>query len=169
MEVTRFFLLRLTASSKAKRTMRSMPRRVKTEVWMATSSGCMLVDEAADLRVLALGVLADHDEIDVAAFGPGERRLHAGIEVGGTHVGVLIEGAADGQQQAVERGVVGNFGMSDRAEQDGVAGLEQIDRAGRHHAAPAEVVVRAPVEILKGEGDVVLLRARFRERVLPAG
>ena len=39
MEVTRRFLLRLTARSKAKRMMRSTPRRVNTEVWMATSSG----------------------------------------------------------------------------------------------------------------------------------
>ena len=38
-DVTRFFLPRFTASSNAKRTMRSMPRRVNTEVWMATSSG----------------------------------------------------------------------------------------------------------------------------------
>ena len=124
--------------------------------------GLHLVDEAADLGVLALGVLADHDEIDVAAFGPGQRRVHAGIEVGRTHIGVLIEGAPDGQQEAVQRGVVGNFGMSHGAEQDGIAGLEEIDGAGRHHAAPAEVVIRAPVEILEGEGDVVLLRALFQ-------
>ena len=102
-------------------------------------------------------------------LGRASGELHAGIEIGRTHVGVLIEGAADGQQQAVQRGVIGNFGMADRAEQDGVAGLQQIDRAGRHHAAPAEVVVRAPVEILKREGDVVLLRDTFPERVLPAG
>ena len=115
----------------------------------------LVVDEAAHLRVLALGVLADHDEIDVAALGLGQRRLDARVKIGGTHVGVLIEGAPDGQQQAVERGVIGNIGMAHGAEQDGVAGLQQIDRAGRHHAAPAEVVIGAPVEILKHEGDVV--------------
>ena len=94
-------------------------------------------------------------------LGRASGELHAGIEIGGTHVGVLIEGAADGEEQAVQRGVIGNFGMAHRAEQDGVAGLEQVDRAGRHHAAPAEVVIRAPVEILEGEGDVVLLGALF--------
>ena len=96
-------------------------------------------------------------------LGRASGELHAGIEIGGTHVGVLIEGAADGQQQAVQGGVIGDFGMSDGAEQDGVAGLQQIDGAGRHHAAPAEEVVRAPVEILKREGDVVLLRALFED------
>ncbi len=72
--------------------------------------GLHLVDEAAHLGVLALGVLAHDDEIDVAAPGLGERRLHARVEIGRAHVGVLIEGAADGQQQAVERGVVGYLG-----------------------------------------------------------
>ena len=131
--------------------------------------GLHLVDEAAHLRVLALGVLADHDEIDVAALGPRQRRVHPGIEIGRPHVGVLVEGAPDGQQQAVQRGVVGNLGMAHRAQQDGIAGLEQIDGARRHHAAPAEVVVRAPVEILKRESDVVLLRALFQNAFCLAG
>jgi len=38
-EATRLFPFRFTASSKAKRMIRSMPRRVKTEVWMAIYSG----------------------------------------------------------------------------------------------------------------------------------
>ena len=96
-------------------------------------------------------------------LGRASGRLHAGIQIGRPHIGVLVEGAADGQQQAVQRGVVGNFGMAHRAEQNGVAGLQQIDGAGRHHAAPAEEVVRAPVEILKREGDVVLLRDLFED------
>ena len=58
--------------------------------------GLHLVDEAAHLGVLALGVFAHHDEIDVTAFGASERGVHARIEICGSHVGVLIEGAADG-------------------------------------------------------------------------
>ena len=58
--------------------------------------------------------------------------------------------------------------MPDGAQQDGVAGLEQVDGACRHHAAPAEEVVGAPVEILKREADVVLfgdaLQDAFRLR-----
>ena len=51
--------------------------------------------------------------------------------------------------------------MAHGAQQNGVAGLQQIDGAGGHHAAPAEVMPRAPVEILKREGDVVFLRGLF--------
>ena len=40
--------------------------------------GLMLVDEAADLGVLAFGVLAHHDEIDIAALGPRQRRSTPG-------------------------------------------------------------------------------------------
>ena len=96
-----------------------------------------MVDEAAHLGVFALGVLAHHHEIDLAALGPGQRRCHAGIEIRRAHVGVLIEGAADGQQQAVERDVVGNLGMAHGAQQNGVAGLQQVDGAGGHHAGPS--------------------------------
>ena len=65
--------------------------------------------------------------------------------------------------------MIGDFGMADGAEQDGVAGLQEIDGAGGHHAAPAEVVVGAPVEILKREGDVVLLRALFQDAFCRVG
>ncbi len=95
--------------------------------------------------------------------GLRERRFHAGIEICGPHVGVLIERAADGQQQAVKRGVVGNIGMADGAEQDGVAGLEEVDGAGGHHAAPAEKMLGAPVEILKRKGDLVFLGDPFQD------
>ena len=115
----------------------------------------MLVDEAAHLRVFALGVLADYDEIDLAALLAGERRADARIEVGRADIGVLIERAPDRQQESVQGGVVGNLGMAYRAEQDGIAGLQQVDRPGGHHAAPTEVMVGAPFEILKREGNVV--------------
>ncbi len=91
--------------------------------------------------------------------------MHAGIQIGGAHIGVLIEGAADGQQQTVECGVVGNLGMADRAQKNRVAGLEQVDCARGHHAAPAEEVFGAPFEILKHESDIVLLRGLFKTRL----
>ncbi len=122
----------------------------------------VLVDKAAHLRVLAFGVFAHHHEIDLAALGPRQGRLHAGIEIGGTHVRVLVEGAADGQQQPVQRGVVGDFGMAHRAQEDRVAGLQQVDRAGGHHPAPAEIVLGAPFEILKREAHIVLFGGGFQ-------
>ena len=42
-----------------------MPCRVKTPVCCATSCGVPRVDAAADAGVLALGVLADADHVDV--------------------------------------------------------------------------------------------------------
>ena len=59
--------------------------------------------------------------------------------------------------------------MADGAEQDGVAGLQQIDGAGGHHAAPAEEVVRAPVEILKHEAEIVFRANGSRGRAWLAG
>src|SRR5258707_1325748 len=52
--------------------------------------------------------------------------------------------------------------MAHGAEQDGIAGLQQIDRARRHHAAPTEEVLAAPLEVLEDEGHVVLVRALFQ-------
>ena len=57
--------------------------------------------------------------------------------------------------------------MAHGAEQNGVARLQQVDGAGRHHAAPAEEVIRAPVEILKREVDAMF--ARYRLEHLPGG
>ena len=45
---------------------------------------------------------------------------HALEEVGGPKVDVLIELAAHGQEQAVQRDVVGHVGTADGAEEDGV-------------------------------------------------
>ena len=45
--------------------------------------------------------------------------------------------------------VVGNIGMPDRAQKDRVAGLQQVERSGRHHFAPAEIMFGAPFEILE--------------------
>ena len=50
--------------------------------------------------------------------------------------------------------MVGDFGMADGAEQNRVAGPEQVDCAGGHHAAPAEVVVGPPVEMGESEFEI---------------
>src|ERR1051325_617448 len=41
--------------------------------------------------------------------------------------------------------------MAHRPQQNGVAWLEQIDRALRHHASPPEEMLRAPLEVLISE------------------
>ena len=45
--------------------------------------------------------------------------------------------------------------MADGAQQNGVAGLQQVDGPGGHHLAPAEKMFRAPIEILKRKGEIV--------------
>ena len=168
-EVTRCFLSRCSASSKAKRTMRSMPRRVKTEVWIATSSGwCWYTNPPTCAYSPSVFSRTTTKSISPPR-GFAQRRLHAGIEKRRPHIGVLIESPPDGQQQPVQRDVIGNIGMADRAQQDGVAGLQQVDGAGGHHAAPAEKVLRAPVEILKRESDIVFFSRPPSARAWPAG
>ena len=48
--------------------------------------------------------------------------------------------------------------MAHRAQQNGVAGLQQVERAGGHHLPPAEKVRRAPFEVLKREREIVFVR-----------
>ena len=104
--------------SKACSTTRSMPARVNTAVSMPTSLGVALVHAAADAGVLALGVLAHEDHVDVARRTAGERARHALEQPHGAHVGPQVEALADRQQQPPERHVVGNVGPPDGAEQD---------------------------------------------------
>ncbi len=78
-------------------------------------------DAAADRGILALGILAHHPEIDVAGLPVGERRRHAGHQPHRTEIDVLIELAAELDQRAPQRDVIGNFRRpADRAEEDRV-------------------------------------------------
>ena len=72
------------------------------------------VRAAPGAAVLPLGVLAHDDEIDVADGLTPQRAAHAGQEIGGANVGVLIEALADGQPQAAQRHGVGHAGESPR-------------------------------------------------------
>jgi hypothetical protein len=47
--------------------------------------------------------------------------------------------------------------MPDRAQQNSVAGLQQVERAGGHHLPPAEKVGCAPVEVLKRKAEIVFV------------
>jgi hypothetical protein len=52
--------------------------------------------------VLALGVLADDDPVEVAVGGVAERRLSATEDLCGADVGVLLKGLADCEAEAPE-------------------------------------------------------------------
>ena len=66
------------------------------------------VHAAADRRVLALGVLAHDDEVDVARLAAGERRRDARHQPARAQVDVLVEAAAELDQRAPQRHVVGH-------------------------------------------------------------
>ncbi len=61
-----------------------------------------LVTAPADRRILAFAVLAHDPEVDVAGLLVGERAGHAGHEPHGPQVDVLLEAAADRDQQTPE-------------------------------------------------------------------
>ena len=62
----------------------------------------------ADRRVLALGVLAHDDEVDVAGLAVGERRRDARHQPARPQVDVLVEAAPELDQRAPQRHVVGH-------------------------------------------------------------
>ena len=112
---------------------------------------------AADRRILALGVLAHHPEIDVAGLAVGERARHAGHQTDRPQVDVLIEFAPEQYERAPQRNMVGHpIGHADRAEIDRVVLADLLFPVLRHHAAVLFVIVAA------GEVEIVQLAARSR-------
>lgn len=53
------------------------------------------VRSAALAGVLALAVLPDDDPVEVSVLAAAQGRLGAAEDLGGAHVGVLLEGLAD--------------------------------------------------------------------------
>ena len=115
-EVRCFFGV-LRASSKANFSTRSTPTRLITVSCTTTSRGGAGEHLAADRGIFALGVLAHHPEVDVAGLAVGERRRHAGHQPHRAQIDVLVELAAEQNERAPQRDVVGNFRRpADRAE-----------------------------------------------------
>ena len=121
-----------------------------------------LVDPAADARVLAFGVLAHDDPVEVVRTAALQRAVDPGQDARRPDVGVLVEALADLQAQAPERDVVRDVRIAGGAEQDRVLVADRGQAVLRHHrAVPAEVVA-APVEVLEREAEAA---ARPGERL----
>ena len=119
-------------------------------------------DAAADRGIFALGVLAHHPEIDVAGFSIGQRTRHAGHQPHRAQIDVLIELAAELDQRAPQRNMVGNFRRpADRAEEDRVVSADLVLPVLRHHALVLGVIV------IGGEIEVIL--AQFEAEFLGRG
>jgi hypothetical protein len=130
---------------------RSTPRRVKTALLDRHLLRRAGVEPAADLGVLALDVLAHDHEVDVAGLAAGERAGHPLEEPHRAEVDVLVEAAADGDQKAPERDMVGHGGPAHGAEEDRVVAGDRLEPVLRHEAAGPGVAVAAPVLLVEGE------------------
>src|SRR5262245_66625683 len=101
---------------------------------------------AAGARILALGILAHDDPVEVAGPDTAQRAGHAGQQPGRAHVRVLVEALADRETEPPERDVVRNVGRPDRAEIDGVERAQPIEAVRRHHAAVPAGVFGTPAQ-----------------------
>ena len=78
------------------------------------------VEAPAHRRVLAFGILAEDDHVDVSRLLARQGRSHAGIQVSRADADALVEAPAHRQQQPLQGDVVRNVRVAHRAEQDGV-------------------------------------------------
>ena len=124
--------------------MRSTPARVKIDGLDGHLVAGADMHAAAGAGVFAFGVLADAEDVEV---GPAQRALDAREQAVRADVGVLHEGLADRQQQAVQRDGVRHLGgPADRAEEDRVEAAQDVDPVGGHHGAGGEAGLAGPVE-----------------------
>ncbi len=133
---------------------------------------------AAHRRILAFGVLADDDEIDVARLAIRERRRDSRHQTARPQVHVLVEAAPELDQRSPKRDMVGHGRRpADGAVEDRVVRAENVEPVLGHHAAVLRVVIAIPVELLPIECDAELapgglenghaLRHRFLADTVP--
>jgi hypothetical protein len=102
---------------------------------------------SSDRAVLALGILAHDPEIDVARLAVGEWAGHALEQAHRAQVHVLVEFAADRDQQAPQRNVVRHAWPAHRAEEDALVLFQCLHAVVRHHLAGLGKAVAGPVEV----------------------
>lgn len=91
------------------------------------------------------GILSIHDEVDVAAGVTAKGTCHALEEDRGPFTHLVVEALPYRKHQPAERDVVGDLGMTDRAEQDGVVCRKPVEAAPGHHRALVEIPLTSPV------------------------
>ena len=113
------------------------------------------MEPAADLRILALDILAHHLEVDLLGRAAGQRAGDALEQPDRAQVDILVHGAADGDQQPPQRDVVGHAGPAHGAQEDGVEGPQPLQPVVGHHGPGPGVALAGPVEGLPPEGKAV--------------
>ncbi len=116
--------------------------------------GAALIEPAADRGIFALIVLAHDIEIDVAGLAALQRALDTLEQLDRAQIDVLVEAAADRDQQAPQRDMVRHAGKADRTEIDGVERAQLVEAVGRHHRAGLGEALAAPVEMHPLEPEV---------------
>lgn len=113
---------------------------------------CSFMDASTDTGVLAFGVLADEDHVDVLWALVAEWSADAGEEPDGTDIDEQVEALADWQKEAPERDMVWDArGVADGAEVDRIELAELIESVWGHHGAGGAVVIGSPREDMPGE------------------
>ena len=120
------------------------------------------MDAPADVGVLALVVLAHHEEVDVRRGPVAQRRPDAPQKAHRPEVDVLPELAADRYQQAPQRDMVGDAGKAHRTEEDGVVPADGFEPVLGHHPAGPGVDLAAPGKFVELEPDAVPGPGRFQ-------
>ena len=147
----RCFFGRVRASSKANFRMRSTPWRREHALLRDELAVGALEHAAADRGIFALGVLAHHVEVDIGLGAAGQRRAHARHQLARAQVHILVEAAADRDQQAPQRDVVRHVRPAHRAQQDRVRLRQALHAVGRHHRAGLLVGLARPVVVREVE------------------
>ena len=106
------------------------------------------IDPPAHLRIFALVVLADDDEVDVGLAAACKRRGDTLEQLDRAQIDVLPKGPAQRDQEAPERHMVRHTGEAHGAQQDRVERAQHLDPVLRHHAPGLAVGLAVPVEVL---------------------
>ena len=112
-----------------------------------------LIQAAPDLRVLSLGVLTNHDEVDVFRSTIPKRRGHARHQAHRSDIHILLHLPTNGDEKPPEGYVVRDAGKSHGPKEDGVVLPEPGETVFGHEAARALEALTAPIELLPGKLD----------------
>src|SRR5436305_14915451 len=85
------------------------------------------VTRTADLRILAFRVLTNDPEIDVSGFAVSHGRFDTGQQAHGSKVYVLIELAANRDEEAPQGNMIRDAGEADCPQENGVMFTEPRD------------------------------------------
>ena len=109
------------------------------------------IEPPADIGVFALVILAHDDKIDLARSKILYRGLDPRKQAHRPDVGVLLELAANRNQQAPQRDVIGHARVAYRAQKNRIEGPKLLQSVFRHHAAGFQIALATPVELFPGE------------------